>query len=473
MAQPERRREQLWTGLFVLAGAGVLAWLLWVFEAPEPERPFQLDEILERGTLRVATINSPVTYFNVQDREIGLEYDLATGFAEKLGVSLEMVPVERFADLFEAVTRGAADVAAASITATTSRAESVRFGPPYQAVTQQVVYRSETRRPRTIADLAGLRVSVIEGSSYAETLEALGESYPEISWSTAASGDIESIFAAIVDRRTDATIADSNIIAVHQRFFPELRTAFSLTEPQPIAWALAADRDDSFHGLVFEYFAEIEATGRLERIRQRHTSHLPTYDLVNTHYFRRHIETRLRPLLPYFEVAAQRTGLDWKLLAAMAYQESHWRADAVSPTGVRGLMMLTRRTARELGVEDREDPRESILAGALYLVRMRNKIPARIEEPDRTWMALAAYNIGWGHLEDARIITQRQGGDPDRWSAVRDRLPLLSDPDWYRNTRFGYARGREPVRYVSNIRSYYDILNWKAGRQQLVNTSSE
>ncbi|MEM8632455.1 MAG: membrane-bound lytic murein transglycosylase MltF [Pseudomonadota bacterium] len=346
-----------------------------MIEPQERERPFQLDEVLERGTLRVATVNSPVTYFNVQDRAIGLEYDLARGFANKLGVNLKMVPVDRFADLFDAVTEGTADIAAASITATTARAESVRFGPPYQSVTQQVVYRSETRRPRSTAELADLRISVIEGSSYEETLRTLRRTHGDLEWSAVASGDIESIFASIVDRETDATIADSNIIAVHQRFFPELRTAFSLTEPQPIAWALAADRDDSLFEQVFEYFGEAEATGRLERIKQRHTSHLPTYDLVNTHYFRRHIETRLKPLLPYFEAAAQRTGLDWKLLAAMAYQESHWRADAVSPTGVRGVMMLTRATARELGVEDREDPRESILAGALYLVRMRNKYP--------------------------------------------------------------------------------------------------
>ena len=149
----------------------------------------------------------------------------------------------------------------------------------------------------------------------------------------------------------------------------------------------------------------------------------------------------------------------------MGYQESHWNPDAVSPTGVRGIMMLTEATARQLGVEDRVDPRQSIFGGARYLRRIKRKIPERIAEPDRTWLALAAYNIGFGHLEDARILTQANGGDPDRWEDVREHLPLLADPKWHTRTRHGYARGGQPVHYVENIRYYYDVLLWLDERQ--------
>jgi len=123
-------------------------------------------------------------------------------------------------------------------------------------------------------------------------------------------------------------------------------------------------------------------------------------------------------------------------------------------------MMLTQRTATQLGISDRLDPEQSIEGGARYFIRMRNRIPDRIPEPDRSWMALAAYNIGWGHLEDTRKLTQKQGGNPDRWQDVNERLALLSQEKWYRQTHFGYARGYEARQYVENIQSYFDTLVW-------------
>ena len=458
---PRRISVPVYLSLALLLIAVV--WLVRTFK-PEPPLTPHLTAILESGVLRVATVNSPLTYFNVQDRVTGLEYDLARDFAERLEVRLEMVIVGSFGELFEAVTSGRADLAAASITATPERARIVRFGPSYQEVSQQVVYRAGSRRPRTIDDLTGMHIRVIAASSYEETLRKLSASVPGLTWEAIDDGDIESIFSAIADGQVDVTLADSNVMAVHQRFFPELRVGFSLEGTQQIAWALPQGEEASLIAALEAFFADITASGRLQRVRDRHQAHLPGYDRVNTHYLRRHIQTRLPSLLADFQTAASRTGFDWKLLAAMAYQESHWDPAAVSRTGVRGVMMLTQATAAELGVEDREDPRQSILAGARYLARMRTKIPARIEEPDRTWMALAAYNVGWGHLEDARVITQRKGRNPDRWRDVAEHLPLLSDPAYHRDTRFGYARGREPVRYVQNIRSYYDILSWTVGR---------
>jgi membrane-bound lytic murein transglycosylase F len=152
--------------------------------------------------------------------------------------------------------------------------------------------------------------------------------------------------------------------------------------------------------------------------------------------------------------------MDWRLLAAIGYQESHWNPDASSYTGVRGVMMLTRRTANQLGVSDRLNPEQSIEGGARYFLRLRGRIPNQIREPDRSWMALAAYNLGMGHLEDARVLTKKQGGDPDRWEDISQRLELLSQQQWHQQTRYGYARGFEAKQYVENIRSYYEILIW-------------
>ena len=124
------------------------------------------------------------------------------------------------------------------------------------------------------------------------------------------------------------------------------------------------------------------------------------------------------------------------------------------------MMMLTRRTAKELGVRNRLDPKQSIDGGAAYLAKLRKRLPERIQEPDRTWMALAAYNVGYGHLTDARKLSIKDGGDDKLWMDVKNYLPLLSQKKHYKNTKHGYARGNEPVSYVQNIRRYFDILAW-------------
>ena len=171
-----------------------------------------------------------------------------------------------------------------------------------------------------------------------------------------------------------------------------------------------------------------------------------------------HVGSRLPLYEPWFRDAALAHGVDWKLLAAMGYQESKWDPDAVSMSGARGLMQITADTAAMMEFSDRHDPRASIFGGARYLARMLDTVPARIPEPDRTWMAVASYNVGYGHVEDARVLAQALGRNPDRWEDVRATLPLLAQEKWYSRTRHGYARGWEPVGYVDSVQAYLDIL---------------
>lgn len=464
---PIRRVQVLWTLLFALIGGG-LTWSAWrhtpdaVYEPPPLST---LERIRSSGVLRVATINSPVTWYERHGQNMGMEYDLARRFAKFLDVELEMVVTHPFSSLFDAVDNDSADVAAALITVTEQRHNQRTFGPAYGSVTQQVVYKAGNHRPRSAADLAGKSIVVIAGSSYEETLFELRNEIPDLRWKALKDHSIEDLYAMVDDEEFDLTIADSTANAVHLRFFPTLKAAFDISSEQDIAWALKKNADPEFVALMTGFFSQLEADGALARIKERYHAYLPGYDQVNTHYFLRHIQTRLPELELYFQAAAQNTGIDWRLLAAVAYQESHWRPDAVSPTGVRGVMMLTQLTAREMGVKNRNDPAASIAAGARYLARMKRRIPKRIPEPDRTWMALAAYNVGWGHLEDARILTQRAGDNPDRWADVTRHLPKLSNPAFYSTVKYGYARGREPAHYVRNIRSYYDILSWRLDRE--------
>lgn len=177
--------------------------------------------------------------------------------------------------------------------------------------------------------------------------------------------------------------------------------------------------------------------------------------------FLRHMRTRLPRYLVMFKHEARRHDLAWQLLAAQAYQESRWNPRAVSPTGVRGIMMLTRNTSSAYGIENRHDPRSSIRGGARHFARLLKRVPATIEEPDRTWVALAAYNVGMGHIKDARRLARQMGKDPDRWSSLREVLPLLAQKKYYRSLPYGYARGWEPVVYVKRIRAFEKLLQAK------------
>jgi membrane-bound lytic murein transglycosylase F len=248
---------------------------------------------------------------------------------------------------------------------------------------------------------------------------------------------------------------------MYRYLFPEVRVAFDITGELPVAWVYQQNVDRSLDEAVRKFFNKINKNGSLDKLINHYYKYAKSFDYIDTRVFIENVHKTLPKYKELFKKSARETDLDWFLLAAMSYQESHWVPEAKSSTGVRGLMMLTTDTAKSLDVEDRLDPEQSILGGARYLIQMKSRLPERIQGEDRLWFALAAYNVGFGHLEDARRLTQSQGGDADKWQDVRERLPLLADEDWHQNTEYGYARGSEPVTYVKNIRRYYDILKWK------------
>ena len=277
----------------------------------------------------------------------------------------------------------------------------------------------------------------------------------------------------IAEGAIDYTIADSHLFELLRHFYPELRVAFPLGPTDYIAWALP--KDDELRESIAAYFAEIEATGELKRILDRYYFASSEFDYIGSRAFIRHVNTRLPRYREFFLEAERSTGIDWRLLAAMGYQESKWDPAAVSYAGARGLMQMTDETAARVRAGDRHDPRSSIFAGARYLALLQRTMPRRIPEPDRTWFAVAAYNVGLGHLEDARILAQGQGRNPDDWDEVRNFLPLLSQERWYTRTKRGYARGWEPVRYVDNVQAYQANRNRHAadGLKALQGTARE
>ncbi len=423
---------------------------------PEPSL---LAKIKSNGEIVVITRPGSTTYYQgPDDQPAGLEYELAKRFADRLGVKLKIIVPPFFSDIIPMVARGDAHFAAAGLSVTDARQKVVRFGPSYQQITQQLIYRYGNARPKSVADIVDGDIEVVSGSSHAEQLVKLQQQYPALRWRENGEMESEGLLTFVWERMIDYTVADSNEVALSQRFYPELRVAFDINEPEPIAWAFPISEDVTLYNEAVQFFAALLDSGELEQLLERYYGHTKTFDYVGTRKFKTHYYQRLVKYQALFEEAAEENDLDWRLLAAMSYQESHWNPKAISPTGVRGLMMLTLTTARQLGIRNRIDPSQSINGGARYLKSLIKRIPPRIQEPDRTWMAIAAYNVGFGHLTDARIITKRRGMDPDKWMDVKDSLPLLRQKKWYQKTRYGYARGHEPVMYVRNIRNYYDLI---------------
>jgi peptidoglycan lytic transglycosylase F len=419
-----------------------------------------LEQIKQKGELVVLTRNSATTYYEDRDGLAGFEYDLVQMFARELGVKARFVVPKQFKHMLPMLMRKEAHLAAAGLTITPNRKTMVRFGPGYQTITQQLIYKLGNKRPRTLNDTVGSLFEVIAGSSHEEELLRRKQINPNLDWVANSELGSEELLNLVWEQVLDYTVADSNEVAVNLRFYPELAVAFDLTEPEELAWAFPHSEDTSLYDAARGFFNRLKLTGKLDRLMERYYGKTVNIGFVGTNTFKFHTQERLPKYIDFFKQAAKQTLFDWRLLAAVGYQESHWDPDAVSPTGVRGIMMLTNNTAHELDVTDREDPEQSIIGGARYLRSMEKRLPKRIKGKDRLWLSLAAYNVGLGHLEDARVLTQQHGGNPNKWDNVQIYLPLLSQEKYYIETKHGYARGREPVTYVENIRTYFNLLGW-------------
>jgi len=419
-----------------------------------PVLPFGMAE-----ELVVLVRNSPTTRFLGADgKYTGIEQDLAELFARDIGKPLRMVERNRFADILPALRRHAAHLAAAGLSVTEERSRHFEFGPAYLSVQKVVAYNTDRVRPRSISQLVGKRVAAVAGSSSADQLHSERANHPELAWEEVHVADSMTLLDRLSDGDYDYVVADSNVVELAQNFSPNIGKAFTLGSPETLAWALPADADPLLVQHVKDFFSRINADGTLRVLLDRYYGHIERLNAGDVVAFLQRRTSLLPQYRAMFQEAQLLTDIDWRLIAALGFQESHWNPHATSPTGVRGLMMLTAETADRMGVTDRLDARQNIIAGARYLKILKDTLPERIPEPDRTWMALAAYNVGYGHLEDARILTRRHGLNPDSWVELRKTLPLLARSDYYVTVKRGFARGGEAVVLTENIRNYYDIL---------------
>lgn len=407
----------------------------------------------------VLTRNTPTTYYFEGDRPSGFDYDLISEFARQNNLRLRIKVAFSLPELLSSLELGEAHLAAAGLTQTDARDINLVASEPYLEQHALVIYKSGLERPRQPEDLVGRDLIVVAGSSHHEDLLALQQSIPDLRWREIHAADSLELMQLVSEEKAELAIVDSLEFQIQQRLYPRLVAALQLGPSKPMVWYVP--RNEQAEVLLEQinpFLAEANTSGTLAQLKRKHFGGYENASRIGSFTFQRKIRESLPQWQPVFEDIATEYQLDWRLLAAIAYQESHWDPDARSHTGVRGMMMLTRNTARELGVEKRTDAQQSLRGGARFFKDLLRRLPQDIEEPDRTSMALAAYNIGMGHLEDARVLVERLGGDPHLWPDVREQLPKLQDPEFFSTTKYGFADGAQTVTYVDNIRHYEGML---------------
>jgi membrane-bound lytic murein transglycosylase F len=438
----------------------VATLLLAAFAAACTEAPQPIAPVSQSGELVVLTVNGPVTYFeDAQGLPSGFEYDLVTLYAKELGVKPAFVVVDDPNAIDRMLRDGRAHLAAAGLARHFDYPGGLTWGPSYLTAQHQVVGRPGANpRPKSLRDLGTRSVGVIEESVaeyllIAPQLESIRAERLPAGTSTAE------MLERVARGELEYALVESTRFTLARRFFPELEVLFDVGKPVDYAWLFSTVDRKRLLEAAKPFFERLSKDGSLKRLVDRYYGHAMRITAIDAVTLIERIRTQLPDLKPHFLEAEAASGLDWRLIAAIGYQESHWDPQATSPTGVRGLMMLTEETAVRLQIKDRLDPRESIVGGARYLALLKEAMSPRLAEPDRTYLALAAYNMGLGHLEDARILAERAGLNPDKWQDVRQVLPRLAEPEHFNRLKHGYARGFEAQRLVDNVRNYYDILN--------------
>ncbi|BFU61008.1 MULTISPECIES: membrane-bound lytic murein transglycosylase MltF [Rodentibacter] len=463
-------------GLFLRIIAA-FALLLWAIDMVFPWQKIMRSEenhysaIRSRGSLVVGTINNPIYYFISAKGESGLEYELAKSFANYLGVELEIKTLENTDALFQALENNQIDLAAANLLFHPKRAEQFQLGPAYTSASWQLVYQKGENRPKDLSQVQR-EIEFAGGGELEELLAQFQKKYPKLKWKNNRRFTQEELLIQVAEGKIPYTIANSIDVAAVQQIRPNLTIAFDLTDEASVHWYLANNSYSELQAGLLDFMNNALDTGLIDRIEEKYFRHIAQFDYVDSRAYLEAIEKILPQYQPLFE--KHKGDLDWRLLAAVAYQESHWNPDATSPTGVRGMMMLTKDTAERMKISNRTDPEQSIKAGSEYLHWLISQMPDSIPQEDRIWYALAAYNMGLGHVVDVRRLTKNLGGNPDNWLDVKNNLPLLAEKRHYSSLKYGYARGYEAYQYVENIRRYMNsIVNYHRVRENQNNNEFE
>ncbi len=419
-----------------------------------------LEEILSAGEIRVITRNNAHCYYFYREQAMGFEYDLAKAFAKYLGVRLRVQIADKWEGMIPSIMNRSGDFVAASMTITPKRQRQVAFSDGYLNIQQHIIVHRDNTMVQSQEDLYGKDIFVRKGTSYEERLEALQDAGIKIFIYRMADVPTEDLIRQVAANEIEITIADSNIAQMNRRYHPQIRIADSINDTEVLGWAVHPQAYQ-LRERINAFFKEIKTNGTFQKIYDKYYADIEFFDYVDLRRYHRRLRTRLPAYKKLVIKAAKRHGLDWRLIAAQIYQESHFDPKARSHAGAYGLMQLTASTARSLGVKKIYDPKQNIYAGVYHLKQLYEYYD-QISVSDRLNFSLAAYNIGQGHISDARSLAKKMGLDPDKWGSLTQTLPLLRYHKYYKDATYGYCRGTEPLQYVKHIMIYYDILKRQA-----------
>lgn len=411
------------------------------------------EHVQNRGELRIAIRESEGIYWPEGSEFNGLEHDIIEALENELDVPVQLFAVNNLDDLYRAIGAGAVDV---GLPGTSRSPSSSKKHQPYLTTDVGRIYKANSNITNADSTNETKVIGIVDPIAHQSIMQSKIDAQTAIA-SFDSDRSINEILTLLNLGDLDQVIMDERDFKPQQSIFPTLRFE-AIEADRDVHFIYKDDEDGSISSRINAVLNQFEASELLNQITDRYYGEALEFDFVDNLTFEKHMASRLPTYIDLFKTYGEANGFDWRLLAAVAYQESHWRANARSPTGVRGLMMVTLNTAREMGIENRLDPEQSTQAGARYLATLKARIPEEITEPDRTWFALAAYNVGYGHLQDARKITELLEDNPNRWVDVRTHLPKLALKEYYPWTRYGFARGSEPVTYVANIRRFYERL---------------
>lgn len=421
----------------------------------------KLEKIQDKKRLDVIILNAPTVYYVGSVEYQGFEYDLISAYAKSINVELNLTVVHTIAEALDLTRKDIGDITVASLAATPEREKEFTFGPFYHSITEQLICHNslykKKKMPKNLYDLSGLNIIVGKDTHYESTLSKIKNIVDDFDFNVSEQLSTEQLLAEVWEKKIDCTVANSNVFRLNQRYYPELAHAMNLSDRKNLGWILRKG-DDTLTESLFRWLNKYERSGALAELNGFYYEFLNVFDYYDTKVFYKRLKSTLPKYEKYFKKAGKKYNIPWKILAAQSYQESHWKPNAKSHTGVRGMMMLTKATAKLLKVKNRLSVQGSIDGGARYFNMMKKKFPKEVSGKNLWAFALAAYNVGLGHVYDAQKLAKKLNKNPNSWKDLKTVLPLLSQKKYYKNLKYGYARGSEPVRYIDAIQHYYDII---------------
>lgn len=421
--------------------------------------PTTLEKIKKNGILNVVLINSSSTYYIGSDGKKGFEYDILNSYASHLGAALNVIVANTSKEALELSKDPDIHITSALLAKDDTNEKQYNLGPSYLEVQEQVVCnRSLAQRfPKNTDMLQGLNIMAGEETRYSDTLEKLKSDGLDIAVTYSSDLSTEEILSKVASKEIDCTIVDSNIFSINQRYYPDLSFAFSVGPREQLAWVLAPN-SKTLKEDIYNWITTFFQSGEMARLKDHYFDNNLMFDYVDTTEFYKKARSILPNYKRYFEDASKKYDIPYYLLTSLSYQESHWNPNAISQTGVKGMMMLTQATADGLKIANREDPKESIFGGANHFREIMQALDNNIQGEDRYKFTLAAYNIGLGHINDAQELATKMGLNPYLWQELKSVLPLLAQKRYYNTLKHGYARGSEAIKYVEAIYNYKDML---------------